>query len=104
MVSLPLSCRKFALTPAISENLLKARLSQPTSSVRVLSVSSVGSRTVEPAEWQLLERRLNEWKKAVDSVKATISEAESVAAQGPSTHRSGGRQKKEERREEEVAA
>lgn len=87
------------LTPAIRDNLLKARLSQPTSTVRILSVSSVASRNFGAAEWQLLERRLQDWKKAIGNVKVVVDEAEAIAAQGPITNRPSGPRQDKGRRE-----
>jgi translation initiation factor 3 subunit M len=80
------------LAVAIRVNLFKARLSQPSSLIRIISVSGAGTRRFGPSEWQLLERRLGEWKKAVADARAVIEEAEQVAAQGPITHqrRPGG--------------
>ncbi|KAK1921181.1 hypothetical protein DB88DRAFT_499930 [Papiliotrema laurentii] len=84
---------------AIRDNLLKARLSQPTSTVRILSVSSVASRNFGAAEWQLLERRLQDWKKAIGNVKVVVDEAEAIAAQGPITNRPSGPRQDKGRRE-----
>ena len=91
-------CR-LSLISAIRENLLKARLSQPTSSVRILSVSSIAARQFGASEWQLLEKRLSEWKKAVTDVRAVIDEAEALAAQGPATNRPA-RQNQGQRRDQ----
>lgn len=74
---------------AINEDLLKARLSQPTSTVRIISVTSVGVRSFGSSEWQLLEKRLSEWKSAISEVKSVVDEAEALAASGPITHRNG---------------
>lgn len=71
---------------AIRAGLLEARLSQPLSSVRVISVSSRATRRFGSDEWQLLERRLKEWKAAVDDALTTVHEAEALAAQGPITN------------------
>jgi len=93
---------------AIRENLLKARISQPTASIRILSVSSVATRQFGSSEWQLLEKRLNEWKKAVTDVQAVIVDAQALAAQGPATNRPNNRQQGErgprkDRREQQQA-
>lgn len=83
---------------AIRANLLKARLSQPTSTVRIISVSSVASRNFGAEDWQLLERRLQEWKKAVANVKSVVGDAEALASQGPITNRPNNRQDKGQQR------
>ena len=104
--------------PAIRADLIKARLSQPNSLVKIQSVSSAGTRRFGSDEWQNLERRLQEWKKSVAEARSVIAEAEAVAAQGPITHqqrnnnggnnnrqqgdRNGGQN--QQRRDEEVAA
>jgi len=93
---------------AIRANLLKARLSQPASLIKIQSVSSAGTRRFGSEEWQTLERRLQEWKKQVSEARNVIAEAEAVAAQGPPTHqrREGQQTQNRERgqRREEVAA
>lgn len=92
---------------AIRADLIKARLSQPASLIKIQSVSSAGTRRFGPTEWQTLERRLQEWKKSVSEARSVIAEAEAVAAQGPITHqrRGGGQgQGQQQRRDEEVAA
>lgn len=62
---------------AIASNLLSARLAQPTQS---LCVQSVYSRAFGPAEWQLLEARLGEWKATIDEVKGVVDESLALAA------------------------
>lgn len=93
---------------AIRANLLKARLSQPASLIKIQSVSSAGTRRFGSEEWQTLERRLQDWKKQVSEARSVIAEAEAVAAQGPPTHqrREGQQNQNRERgqRREEVAA
>ena len=71
---------------AIRANLLKARLSQPASLIKIQSVASAGTRRFGSEEWQTLERRLQEWKKQVSEARSVIADAEAVAAQGPITH------------------
>lgn len=65
---------------------MQARLSQPLSIVRVISVSSRATRRFGSEEWQLLERRLGEWKAAVSEARASIESAEKQAAEGPITN------------------
>jgi translation initiation factor 3 subunit M len=92
---------------AIRADLLKARLSQPASLVKIQSVSAAGTRRFGDNEWQTLERRLQEWKKSVSEARSVIAEAEAVAAQGPITHqrRDGQRQGQgQQQRQEEVTA
>lgn len=96
--------------------MIKARLSQPNSLVKIQSVSSAGTRRFGSEEWQTLERRLQEWKKSVAEARSVIAEAEAVAAQGPITHQQrnnnggssnrqqGGGGQNQQRREEEVTA
>jgi translation initiation factor 3 subunit M len=91
--------------------LIKARLSQPNSLVKIQSVSSAGTRRFGSEEWQNLERRLQEWKKSVAEARSVIAEAEAVAAQGPITHQqrnnNNNRQQggqNQQRRDEEVTA
>lgn len=68
---------------AIESNILKARLSQPTSQIRIISVSSTaGTRRFGKDEWQLLQKRLEEWKKAVGDARAVVEEAEGLAREG----------------------
>ena len=85
--------------PAIRAHLLKARLSQPLSLIRIHSVSSAGSRRFGTNEWALLERRLGEWKKSVAEARLVVDEAEGIAAQGPITH-----QRSVKRKDDEIAA
>lgn len=65
--------------------LFSARISQTTSTVRVLSVSKAAAATTDSngvkAEWALLEKRLNEWKVAVQEARKVVGEAEVVATQ-----------------------
>lgn len=92
---------------AIRADLLKARLSQPSALVTIQSVSSVGSRRFAASEWQLLERRLGEWKKTVSDARTAVAEAEALAAQGPITNQrrqGGGQQQAQQPPREEVAA
>jgi translation initiation factor 3 subunit M len=94
---------------AIRAGLLQARLSQPQSLVRVISVSSRGTRRFGKDEWQLLEKRLSEWKAAVSEARATIESAEEVAAQGQITNqrrpqqRERRQQGQQEQQQEEAA-
>ena len=55
----------------------------------------MATRQFGSSEWQLLEKRLNEWKKAVTDVQAVIADAEALAAQGPATNRPNNRQQGE---------
>ncbi|RSH79909.1 uncharacterized protein EHS24_009577 [Apiotrichum porosum] len=89
---------------AIHAKLLQARLSQPLSTVRIISVSSHGTRRFGPEEWQLLERRLTEWKSAVTDARQVVDDAESLAAQGPITHQRRQPQQRRQEQEQEVAA
>jgi translation initiation factor 3 subunit M len=93
---------------AIRANLLKARLSQPASLIKIQSVSSAGTRRFGSEEWQTLERRLQDWKKQVSEARSVIADAEALAAQGPITHQrregNGNRERGQQRREEEVTA
>lgn len=54
--------------------------------MRVTSVSSRATRRFGADEWQLLERRLGEWKAAVAEARASIESAEKQAAEGPITN------------------
>lgn len=78
---------------AIASNLLQARLAQPTQSLRV---QSVYSRSFGKAEWVLLEKRLGEWKTALDEVRAVVDDALKVS--------SGPEERKEKRQGQSVAA
>ncbi|ORX35139.1 hypothetical protein BD324DRAFT_634026 [Kockovaella imperatae] len=100
---------------AIRASLIRARLSQPQSLIRITYVSSRGTPAFGPSEWQLLERRLEQWQKVVGDARKVVEDAEGLAAQGPITHRPrtqgpSGQQQREQagaaggRREEEVAA
>ncbi|CAK9786961.1 unnamed protein product [Cutaneotrichosporon oleaginosum] len=86
---------------AIRAGLLQARLSQPQSIVRVISVSSRGTRRFGKDEWQLLEKRLSEWKSAVAEARATIESAEEVAAQGPITNQRRPQQRRQQGQQEQ---
>ncbi|KAL7420352.1 hypothetical protein Q5752_005322 [Cryptotrichosporon argae] len=81
---------------AISANVIQARLSQPLSQVRIVSVSARATRRFGPDEWQLLGRRLGEWKAAVAEARQVVEDAEAVAAQ-PARER-------KQRRDDEAAA
>ena len=63
---------------AIHSGLLKASLSQPTKTLRVQSVQT---RSFGSAEWQLLDKRLGEWKIVLDDVQKTIQDAIVVSEQ-----------------------
>ncbi|WOO85117.1 Eukaryotic translation initiation factor 3 subunit M [Vanrija pseudolonga] len=92
---------------AIRADLLQARLSQPLSVVRIISVSSRATRRFGSEEWTLLERRLAEWKAAVTDARQVVDDAEAVAAQGPATHQRRPQQQRRQEKEqaaEEVAA
>jgi translation initiation factor 3 subunit M len=93
---------RWLILTAIRENLLKARISQPTASIRVVSVSSAASRSFGAQDWQLLESRLQDWKQALTNVQTILRDAESIAAQGPITNRPGNahRSEKGPRREQ----
>ncbi|EIW73001.1 hypothetical protein M231_04343 [Tremella mesenterica] len=83
----------------IRANLFKARLSQPSSLVTISSVSSTGTRRFGPTEWQLLERRLEEWKKTVSGARTVAAEAEALAAQGPITNQRRNQNQNQQREE-----
>ncbi|WWD22666.1 hypothetical protein CI109_107159 [Kwoniella shandongensis] len=70
---------------AIRSKLIVARISQPQSLIRIqsLSSSSTSARRFGSSEWQLLEKRLTEWKKSVSEARSVVEEAEALAAQGP---------------------
>ena len=73
--------------------LFQARISQPTASVKVLSVSRAASPSVAAGkgfEWELLGKRLDEWKKAVVEARRVVGEAEAVAAAPVREERYGG--------------
>ncbi|GMK58773.1 hypothetical protein CspeluHIS016_0602150 [Cutaneotrichosporon spelunceum] len=86
---------------AIRAGLLQARLSQPQSLVRIISVSSRGTRRFGRDEWELLEKRLGEWKAAVSEARATIESAEEVAAQGPITNQRRPQQRRQQGQQEQ---
>ena len=91
---------------AIGASLLRARLSQPQSLIRITYVSSRAAPSFGQSEWQLLEKRLGQWQKVVGDARKVVEEAEELAAQGPITHRARtqGQGSGQGRREEEVAA
>ncbi|KAK8844780.1 hypothetical protein IAR55_006630 [Kwoniella newhampshirensis] len=107
---------------AIRSKLIVARISQPQSLIRIQSISSssTSARRFGPSEWQLLEKRLSDWKKSVSEARAVVEEAEALAAQGPvvqqqrrgGNRRQGGQQQQQqqqsqgegERQEEVVVA
>ncbi|WVQ94122.1 hypothetical protein IAU59_001200 [Kwoniella sp. CBS 9459] len=68
---------------AIRSKLITARISQPLSLIRIQTISSLStsSRRFGPSEWQLLEKRLGEWKKSVSEARQVVEEAQNVAAQ-----------------------
>ncbi|WVR03070.1 hypothetical protein IAU60_000059 [Kwoniella sp. DSM 27419] len=68
---------------AIRSKLITARISQPLSLIRIQSISSLSSsaRRFGSSEWQLLEKRLSEWKKSVAEARQVIEEAQAVAQQ-----------------------
>ncbi|KAK4684773.1 translation initiation factor 3 subunit M, partial [Tremellales sp. Uapishka_1] len=82
---------------AIRANLLTARISQPLSLIKIQTVSSLATRRFGSSEWQLLEKRLGEWKKMVADARVVVEEAEGLASAGQGGRRAG-------RREDEVAA
>lgn len=84
---------------AIRADLLQARLSQPQSLVRVISVSSRGTRRFGSEEWKLLEKRLQEWKSAVAEARATVDAAEELAAQGPITNQRRPQQRRQDQQQ-----
>ncbi|BEI83508.1 hypothetical protein CcaverHIS002_0401120 [Cutaneotrichosporon cavernicola] len=86
---------------AIRAGLLQARLSQPQSLVRIISVSSRGTRRFGTDEWKLLEKRLGEWKVAVAEARVTIESAEEVAAQGPITNQRRPQQRRQQGQQEQ---
>jgi translation initiation factor 3 subunit M len=78
---------------AIHSGLLKASLSQPTKTLRVQSVQT---RSFGSSEWQLLDKRLSEWKTVLDDVQKSIQEAivineQSGKEQGRGGHKKGTR-------------
>lgn len=82
---------------AIRLNLLKARLSQPK---QTLSIQSVHSRSFGSSEWQLLDRRLGEWKQTVDEVRSVVEDAITKAAQAEQEGgRGAGYRQRRERRD-----
>ncbi|WVQ82795.1 eukaryotic translation initiation factor 3 subunit M [Cryptococcus sp. DSM 104549] len=87
---------------AVRSKLLSARISQPASLIRIqsISASALASRRFGPSEWQLLEKRLGEWKKSVGEARQVVEEAEVVAQQGFGQQQQGGRRGgRKERRE-----
>lgn len=80
------------LIVAIRANLLNARLSQPTSTIRIQSVSKAGTRRFGSTEWQLLEKRLVEWQNAVNDAKKAIEAATEFSNQVPTTYQRRDRQ------------
>jgi translation initiation factor 3 subunit M len=95
---------------AIRAKLLDAHLSQLKSVVNIRSVSSRGTRRFGSEEWQLLERRLTEWKSAVTDARQVVDEAEALAAAPPATTQRRPQQQRRQQgqaqgqQEEEVAA
>ncbi|WVF66508.1 hypothetical protein IAT40_001248 [Kwoniella sp. CBS 6097] len=73
---------------AIRSKLITARISQPLSLIRIQTISSLStsSRRFGPSEWQLLEKRLGEWKKSVSEARQVVEEAQNVAAQPVNQH------------------
>lgn len=88
-------CLVFAIA-AIRLNLLKARLSQPK---QTLQIQSVHSRSFSSSEWQLLDRRLGEWKQTVDEVRSVVEDAIAKAAQAEQEAGRGGAAGQRQRRE-----
>ncbi|OCF41054.1 eukaryotic translation initiation factor 3 subunit M [Kwoniella heveanensis CBS 569] len=87
---------------AIRSKLITARISQPLSLIRIQSISSLStsSRRFGPSEWQLLEKRLGEWKKSVSEARQVVEEAQNVAAQPVNQYqqqRRGGGGKRDQR-------
>lgn len=68
---------------AIRSNLIQARINQPSQTVRIISVSSAADRAFGEDKWELLAKRLGEWKVAVEGARKTVGEAEEVARAGP---------------------
>jgi translation initiation factor 3 subunit M len=75
---------------AIHSGLLKASLSQPTKTLRVQSVQT---RSFGSAEWQLLDKRLGEWKTVLEDVQKTIQDAIVVNEQSGKDQGRGGYKK-----------
>lgn len=73
--------------------MLKASLSQPTKTLRVQSVQT---RSFGSAEWQLLDKRLGEWKTVLEDVQKNIQDAiaaseQSGKDQGRGAYKKGAR-------------
>ncbi|WWC57567.1 uncharacterized protein I303_100099 [Kwoniella dejecticola CBS 10117] len=68
---------------AVRSKLLSARISQPLSLIKIQSVSSLSasSKQFGMSEWQLLEKRLNEWKVSVNEAQTVVEEAQKIAEQ-----------------------
>ncbi|KIR69249.1 eukaryotic translation initiation factor 3 subunit M [Cryptococcus bacillisporus CA1280] len=88
---------------AVRSKLIVARISQPQSLIRIQSISSLtaSSRRFGPNEWQLLEKRLEQWKKSVNEARQVVEEAELVAQQGLGQQRRGGKRREEKKEKEE---
>ncbi|TYJ57433.1 eukaryotic translation initiation factor 3 subunit M [Cryptococcus floricola] len=90
---------------AVRSKLIVARISQPLSIIRIQSISSTtsSSRRFGPAEWQLLEKRLQQWKKSVGEARQVVEEAEQVAQQGLGQQRrnNGGKRREDKREKDE---
>jgi translation initiation factor 3 subunit M len=71
---------------AIHSGLMKASLSQPTKTLRVQSVQT---RSFGSAEWQLLDKRLGEWKTVLEDVQKVIQDAIVVNEQSGKDARGG---------------
>lgn len=73
-------------------SLLNARLNQPEQTVRVQSVSAAAasSRRFGAEQWQTLERRLQEWKSAVEGAREVVKQAEEIATQQQQQQQQGG--------------
>lgn len=91
-------------------SLLNARLNQPEQTVRIQSVSAAAasSRRFGAEQWQTLERRLQEWKEAVEDARDIVRQAEELAAQqlqqqqnGSGQQGQGGRRAQGERRDQQ---
>ncbi|WVN88541.1 uncharacterized protein L203_103752 [Cryptococcus depauperatus CBS 7841] len=83
---------------AVRSKLITARISQPSALITISSISSLStpSSRFGPSEWQLLEKRLKEWKVQVDEARQVLDEAENVVQHGLAG-RKGGKRKDEKK-------
>ncbi|WWC67335.1 uncharacterized protein I206_101243 [Kwoniella pini CBS 10737] len=96
---------------AVRSKLLSARISQPLSLIKIQSISSLStsSKRFGDSEWQLLEKRLNEWKVSVNEARVVIEEAQKIAEQplsNPTQRRGqgqnqGGNKRREQQQQQE---